>query len=134
MNCTNKYVPDFVPSNLQWYKRDGFMTWYDQVKCETFLEDVNKHFTDAKIVNFEIINKWVKGEEISKGTFRNYHTIQKKVVFDYPIHEREKIMSAALKSSVKRNDVFVSKELVNDHLTSPLNDKSIFFVLNEKKV
>ena len=133
MNCTNKYVPDFVPSDLKWYQRDGFMTWYDQVKCETFLEDVNKQFTHTKIVNFEIINKWVKGEEISEGTFRNYHTVQKRVVFDYPIHEREKIMSATLKSPVKRNDVFVSKELVNDRLTSPLNDNNMFFSSMKKR-
>ena len=33
MNCTNKYVPEFIPSDLKWYERDGLMTWYDQVKC-----------------------------------------------------------------------------------------------------
>ena len=38
-------------------------------------------------------------------------------------------MSAGLNSSVKRNDVFVSKELVKEHLTPPLNDNSIFVYL-----
>ena len=64
---------------------------------------------------------------------RNYHTVTNKEVFDYPIHERTKIMSAALKSSVKRNDVFVSKELVNDHLTSHLNGNSIFLSSMKKR-
>ena len=54
-------------------------------------------------------------------------------MFEYPIIDREKIMSAALSSCVKRNDVFVSKELVNEHLTSPSNDNTIFFIINEKK-
>ena len=50
-----------------------------------------------------------------------------------PNCRRRKLTSAALNSSVKRNDVFVSKELVKEHLTSPLNDNSIFFVFNEKE-
>ena len=78
MNCTNKYVPEFVPSDLKWYERDGLMTWYDQVKCEQFLEDVNKHFSKTKIVNFDIINKSIKGEEISEGILRDYQIVHKK--------------------------------------------------------
>ena len=42
-------------------------------------------------------------------------------------------MSAGLNSSVKRNDVFVSKELVKEHLTSPLNDNSIFLSSMKKR-
>ena len=42
-------------------------------------------------------------------------------------------MSAGLNSSVKRNDVFVSKELVKEHLTPPLNDNSIFICLQWKR-
>ena len=92
-----------------------------------------RHFTHTKIINFEIINKWVKREEISEETLRNYCTIQNKEVFYYPIDERKKIMSATLKSSVKKNDIFVSKELVNDHLTSHLNDNSIFLPSMKKR-
>ena len=128
-----KYVPDFVPNDLKQYERDGLLTSYDQMKCERFLEDVNNHFANTKIVNFELINKWLKGEEVSEGTLRNYQAVQKAEVFGYPIKEREKIMLAALNSSVKRNDVFVSKELVKEHLTSPLNGNSIFFVFNENE-
>ena len=112
-----KYVPDFVPNDLKQYERDGLLTSYDQMKCERFLEDVNNHFANTKIVNFELINKWLKGEEVSEGTLRNYQAVQK----------------AALNSSVKRNDVFVSKELVKEHLTSPLNDNSIFLSSMKKR-
>ena len=133
MNCTNKYVPEFVPSDLKWYERDGLMTWYDQVKCEQFLEDVNKHFSETKIVNFDIINKSIKGEEISEGVLGDYETVHKKEVFNYPIHQREKIMSAALRSSIQRNDVFISKELVDDHLKSPLNYNTIYLSSMKKR-
>ena len=69
-----------------------------------------------KIVNFDIVNKCVRGEEVFEQTLTNYQTVLKKEVFEYPIKDREKIMSAALSSCIKRNDVFVSKELVNEHL------------------
>ena len=49
-------------------------------------------------------------------------------MFEYPIKDRENIMSAALSSCVKRNDVFVSKELVNEHLTSPLTFLDFLFL------
>ena len=45
------------------------------MKCQTFLEDPDKHFNDTKIVNFDIINEWVRGEEISEQSFRNYQTV-----------------------------------------------------------
>ena len=133
MNCTNKYVPEFVPSDLKWYERGGLMTWYDQVMCEQFLEDVNKYFSETKIVNFDMINKSIKGEGISEGVLRDYQTVHKKDVFNYPIHQREKIMSAALRSYIQRNDVFISTELVDDHLKSPLNDETIFLSSMKKR-
>lgn len=85
-----KYVPGFVPNDVKWYERDGLLTWYDQMKYERFLEDVDNHFANIKIVNFEIINKWIKGKEVSEGTLRNYQTVQKAEVFGYPIEERDK--------------------------------------------
>ena len=87
-NYTNNYVPEIVPSDLKWNERDGLMTWYDQVKCEQFLKDVNNHFSNTKIVNFDIIDKSIKGEEISESVLKNYQTVHKEEVFDYPIQQR----------------------------------------------
>ena len=89
MNVAMKYVPGFVSNDVKWYERDGLLTWYDQMKYERFLQDVNNHFANIKIVNFEIINKWIKGEEVSEWTLRNYQTVRKAEVFGYPIAEGE---------------------------------------------
>ena len=105
---------------------------YEQVKCEQFLEDVNKHFIETKIVNFDMINKSIKGEEILEGVLKDYQTVHTKA-FNNPIHQREKMMSAALRSSIQRNDVFISKELVDDHLNSPLNDNTIYLSSMKKR-
>ena len=78
MNIANKYVSDFVPNDCKWYERDGLLTWYDQIKCKRFLEDPDRHFNNTKIVNFDIINKWARGEEVSGQTLTNYQTVQKK--------------------------------------------------------
>lgn len=53
---TNSYVPKFLPENLTWYERDGLIMWYDQGKCRDFLNDTNKHFFKAKIINFDTIH------------------------------------------------------------------------------
>ena len=42
-------------------------------------------------------------------------------------------MSAVLRSSIQRNDVFISKELVDDHLKSPLNDNTIYMSSMKKR-
>ena len=64
MNLANKFVPEFVPENLPWYKRDSLLTWYDQGKWRDFLEDTDEHFKATKIVNSDIINKDFKKENI----------------------------------------------------------------------
>ena len=66
MNSMNSYVLKFVPKNLPWYERDGLMTWYNQVKCEDFLRDTNKHFQEVKTVNFDIIHRQCREEEVPK--------------------------------------------------------------------
>ena len=54
-NKGNTYVPKFVPDNLSWYERDGLMAWFDQQKYEDFPRNTDKHFKEAKIINFDII-------------------------------------------------------------------------------
>lgn len=53
-----------MPKNLPWYERDGVLTWYDQCKCEVFLNDTAKHFRETKIVNFDIIHKQCRGDKM----------------------------------------------------------------------
>ena len=66
---------------------------------------------------------------------KTYQTIQKKkTVYEYPPEEREKIMSAGLRSALKRNDVFVSKDLVKSHFLSPIKgDKKILSSMKKRQ-
>ena len=66
-------------------------------------------------------------------TLKNYHTIHKNKVFEYPSKDREKVMSTALKPTVKRTDVYISEDLVKDYFNTPINEKKKFYLLWKKK-
>lgn len=42
-------------------------------------------------------------------------------------------MSSALKSTIKRDNVFISEDLVKDDLTFPINGKSVFLSSIKKR-
>ena len=61
---TNSYLPKYVPEYLNCFQRDGLMTWYDQGKCGDFLRNTDRHFSETKIVNFDITHRQCRGEVV----------------------------------------------------------------------
>ena len=51
----NTYIPKFVSNNIPWYERDGLNAWYEQMKCNEFLEDTDNHFKILEITDFDVI-------------------------------------------------------------------------------
>lgn len=51
------------------------MTWYDQVQCENFLRDRDKHFKETNIINFDIIHREAQDEKVSDELIKYYQTI-----------------------------------------------------------
>ena len=51
----NQFIPSFVSNDLPWYEREGLNTWYEQGKCQYFLENTDNHFQNLQILNFDII-------------------------------------------------------------------------------
>ena len=97
MNLMNAYIPKFVPKDLPLYERNGLMTWYDQGQCKDFLRDTDKHFREGKIINFDIIWRECRGEEVPKDLLQEYQTVRDKSVSEYPASDQEKILSSLLK-------------------------------------
>ena len=56
MKLANKYVSDYVPEKLPWYKRDDLTTWYEEGKCNDFLENIDEQFKKTETINFDIID------------------------------------------------------------------------------
>ena len=101
-NCINNYVPEYVPTDLLWYEPDGLMTWYDQVKCEEFLRDSDKHFKMEKVINFDIIRREVSGEKVPDEVLKKYQTIQNERVSKYPKSDKKNFLAVlfALRSII----------------------------------
>ena len=77
----NTYTSKFVPNNLPWYERDGLNTWYEENKCNDFLEDPDKLFENLQINNFNLIfNK----NKLSSQKIKQYQTIDHKEIMGYP--------------------------------------------------
>ena len=83
-NCTNNYVPEYVPQDLPWYERHGLITWYDQVKSQKFLRNSNNHFKTASFINFDIIRREAAGHKVQDEVLKKYQTVQNERVSKYP--------------------------------------------------
>ena len=91
----NKYILNYVPRDLRWYKRDGLMTYIDQLKHKRFKENRDKHFKNAEIVNFDIINHRCRGDPLQNSE-KYYKTITKKDFKHYP-NEEKNLLSMLLR-------------------------------------
>ena len=82
MSCQND-IPEYVPKDLPWYKRDCLMTYIDQVKCRDFLRDLEDHFKNTKIINFDVIHCQMRGEKAPEDLFKKYQTVQENRTKNY---------------------------------------------------
>ena len=98
----NSFIPKLVLKNLKWHERDALMTWYGQMKCQDFLEDLDGHFENLEIVNFDIINS--KGK-LSESKMKQYQTASHSEILTYPQHNQDEILSSAFR--IKRNSMQV---------------------------
>ena len=105
----NKFIPKYVPNDLLWYERNGLDTWYQQNKCDDFLNDTDEHFKTMKIVNFDMIRN-----EVSEETSRQYQQIDHHEIMCYPPKLREEICSSIFRN-IKRDGMYVKKETVDEH-------------------
>ena len=97
----NSYVPKFVPKDVPLYERYGLMTWYDEIKCEDFLRDTDKHFQQAKIINFDITHRQCCGE-VSKNLLKQHQKFNDKSDSDYPALKQDRILSSAFQTDRKK--------------------------------
>ena len=104
------------------------MTWYDQRKCEDFLRDTNKHFKEAKMINFDIIYREIRGEVVPPDLLKLYQTMNEKTISQYPSSEEDNIRSSAFRTD--RKDIYFGKKTIEKHFNSKkeiTNQKPFFF-------
>ena len=102
----NKYIPEYVPSDLKWYERDGLLTYIDQSKHEHFTKDLDGYLKKAEVVNFDIIHNQCRGT-CSQSSDKHYQTVRTSDVKKMLQKERKKAVGAYLRS--ERKDLGVKK-------------------------
>ena len=97
------------------------MTCIDKIKYEEYSRDPDKYVSQANIVNFDLIHAQCGGETRSLSK-QFYQTVRKSHIAGMPVEEKNKAVSACLRSD--RSDVFVEKKLAFEHFRNSYN-KSI---------
>ena len=108
---TNTYIPEYVSDNLKWYERDGLDTWYKKNKCDEFLEDTDRYFHTAQIINFDIIGNQ---KQLPKNKLKQYQTVNYDTIKKYPFVEQARITSSIFQS-IDRSDLHVMPTVVKNH-------------------
>ena len=88
---TNTYIPEYVSDTLKWYERDELDTWYKKNKCNEFLEDTDRYFHTAQIINFDIIRNQ---KQLPKNKLKQYQTVNYDTIKKYPSAEQARITSS----------------------------------------
>ena len=107
----NNYVPEYVSSDLKWYKRDELLTYIDQQKCERFLQDPDMPFKEAKEIYFDIIYKTITGEKSPDKALKDYQTVKAERTKSYLKKGQSRFLSSAFRTD--RNDIYFEKNLTD---------------------
>ena len=77
MSSKNSFIPPYVAPNLQWYERDGLMTYIDRLAYKRFEENRDSYLSNVNIVNFDIIHDQCRGTPL-ENSVQYYKTIHTK--------------------------------------------------------
>ena len=129
--CVNNYIPSYP------IYKDTLHDTLLRNKYQKINEDKKKYFSEAKIVNFDIINNECRGDPL-QNSVKYYETIHKENLQRAKEEDREDFISEAIRS--KREDLYVKNDVLNEHfkLTQELIDfklknKALFSSMHGKK-
>ena len=101
---SNRLVPQYVPTNLKWDQKDGLNTWYLQGKCNDFIENVDNHFSNIKITDFDMINN-----DLPKNKIEEYKTFDYESINEYPEAIKNEIKEAVCRN-IKKDNFHVDRQ------------------------
>ena len=119
--CVNNYIP-----NYPIYK-DNLHDTLLRNKYQKINEDKEKYFSEAKIVNFDIIHHECHGDPLQNNV-EYYQSIYKQNLQRAKKEDKEDFISEAIRS--KREDLFIKDDVLNEHFK--LSQELIDFKLKNK--
>ena len=118
MFSKNRYIPQFVKSNLKWYERDGLITYINRLEYEKFEEDRDQYLKNINIINFDIIHNRCRNEPL-ENSIKNYKTVSTKDLKQMPHADKDAALAACFRS--ERKDIFIEKSLRDEYLSTWYN-------------
>ena len=129
--CVNNYIPSYP------IYKDTLHDTLLRNKYQKINEDKKKYFSEAKVVNFDIIHNECHGDPL-QNTVKYYETIHKENLQWAKEEDREEFISESIRS--KREDLYIKNDVLNEHfkLTQELIDfklknKALFSSMHGRK-
>lgn len=125
-----KIIHELIYSDQRPKKIWVVWTWFDVIyqwfEIQTFCQNIDNHFLQAKIVNFDIIHHECWADKLQNPKFF-YERIEKKHFRNYEPDVKTAAVASAIRS--ERQDVNVERVIMEDCCAS--ND---FFIKKQKKI
>ena len=118
MFSKNRYIPQFVKSNLKWYERDGLITYINRLEYEKFEEDKDQYLKNINIINFDIIHNRCRNEPL-ENSIKNYKTVSTKDLKQMPLADKDAALAACFRS--ERKYIFIEKSLRDEYFSTWYN-------------
>ena len=83
--------------------------YFDDLKYDNFVKDMESHFSRIKIVNFDIIHHECHGDKLQNPR-QYYETICNKEFEKYESHIQNKAVSSAIKSECDDKNIKITTE------------------------
>ena len=84
------------------------MTYIDALKCKRFLENIDKHFENVEIVNFDLIHHRCRGNSLV-----NFAKYYKTVKNGYSIKDQNKALSSTFRN--KMDSFYIKRKLTIEY-------------------
>ena len=100
----NKYVPVYTPPEER-----CFLSYLDDLKYEKTVKNIDKHFQDVKVINFDMIHHMCRGDPVDRSVCEHL-TIQNSDFKKYPKNDKKKEVHGALRNQDKtKQEIFIRK-------------------------
>ena len=118
MFSKNSFIPPYVEKDLNWFERDGLMTYIDRLGYERFEEDRDSYLQNVNLVNFDIIHHQCSGDTLQKN-ISTYKTVFKSNLKQMPLADKDAALATCFRSH--RKDLNIEENLRNEYFRTWFN-------------
>ena len=140
MNSRKYPVTNYIPKNITTNKNtfNDLDATLNQMTFNRILSDVDYHFENCYVTNFDLINHECRGDKLNFSR-KHYETISNETLNKNILSKnlRQNFISSAIKS--ERKDLYIEKKVFDEHfnrdkIEKKLEKRGVFFIEYEKEI